>query len=202
MARASSSPTPRRKRPVRAPRSAFLLGSLVALAAALWLSARDRVWQAPADPLLRMTAEQAFNKGLSLGGGGHHLAALPYFRRAVNLEADSWTAHQNYASTLFNGAQEARIHLGKDEPATRSSLERMIMIGESLRQTDEATNWASEPTDRAMVIFQRAQAFHTFGFPLDALMEFRKGTELSPGDAVIARAMNRAEEQLRSGGNP
>lgn len=170
---------------------------------ATWLSwrflAARRAPVDPADPIEQMTLKEAVMTGLRLGGEGRHQAAVPYFRRAVTLAPDSWTTRENYASTLYNGALETRTHLGKDEPATRSSVERMTMIGQSLSQTDEALRLASEPADQAVVLFQRAQAFHTFGFALDALVEFRKAAGFQPGGR-IARATLLAEARLRSGG--
>jgi Tfp pilus assembly protein PilF len=147
-----------------------------------------------------MAIKEAVLTGLRLGRQGRHQAAVPYFRRAVTLDPDSWTVRENYASTLYNGALETRTHLGKDEPATRSSVERMTMIGQSLSQTDEALRLAPEPTDQAMVLFQRAQAFHTFGFALDALVEFRNAAGLHPGSGKLANATVMAEARLRSGG--
>jgi hypothetical protein len=200
-ARTPSRPAARRRRESWHPRAALFLGGLLALSVAGWIGTRFLAGRhAPIDPLERMTAEDAFASGVRLGGAGHHLAALPYFLRAVSLAPDSWTAHENYASTLYNGAQETRIHMGKGEPGTRSSLERVTMIGESLRQTDEAMSWTREPNDQAVLLFQRAQVFHTFGFAIDALVEFHKATGMSPGNAPIVRAASRAEEQLRSGG--
>lgn len=177
-----------------------ILGTL-ALATSAWLAWRAfEARRVPADPIERMSVDDAFAAGLRHGGAGHHLAALPYFRRAVTLAPDSWTARENYASTLYNGAQEARVHLGKNEPATRSSIERISMIRESLGQTEEALKWASQPADQALVFFQRAQAFHTFGFAIDALLEFRQAARQAPDNGVIARATSAAEETLHNGG--
>ena len=147
-----------------------------------------------------MTAREAYTVGLRLGGAGRHLASMPYFRSAVAKAPGSWTARENYANTLFNGAQEARIHLGKDEPATRSSVERIAMIAESFRQTDAAASLASEPRDRALVSYQRGRALYTFGLAAEALVELRKAAALDPPSPGIARAAADAEAQLRSGG--
>jgi hypothetical protein len=152
------------------------------------------------DPAQRLGAEEAFATGLRLGSAGHHLGSLPYFRRAVALAPDSWTARENFANTLYNGAQEARFHLGKNEPGTRSSVERMTMIVESLHQTDTAAALTSEAADRAVVLFQRGQAFHTFGLAIDGLLQFRQAAVLQPANPQVTRALAGATTKLRTGG--
>ena len=124
---------------------------------------------------------------------------MPYFRSAVARVPRSWAAHENYACTLFNGAQEARTHLGKVEPATRSSVERMTMIEASFGQTDTAAALAAATPDRALVLLERAQSLHTFGLAIAALVELRRAAALdaSPG---IGRTARDAETELRSGG--
>ncbi len=155
---------------------------------------------AATDPIERLSASDAFAAGLRLGGAGRHLASLPYFRRAVRQAPDSWTARENFASTLYNGAQEARSHLGKDEPATRSSVERMEMIEESFRQTDTAATLTGDPHDQALIVYQQGQAFHTFGLVIDGLVEFRKAAAFDPSSATLTRAVSGAEARLRAGG--
>jgi tetratricopeptide (TPR) repeat protein len=154
------------------------------------------------DPLEGMTAEEAFARGVELGKAGHHQASLPYFRRAASLAPDSWTARENYANTLYDGAQESRSHLGKFEPVMRSSVERMEMIATSFRETDAAAALAGEPTDRAIVLYQLGQSFGTFGFPIDALVAFEKAAALDPASAPIGAAVRVSETRLRAGGIP
>src|SRR5262245_10407132 len=163
-----------RPRARRMPRVAMIALVSVGLGIVLWRPIARIVVarRPPAHPAERMGADQLFDTGLRFGNAGLHLAGLPYFRRLVDLLPSSWEARQNYANTLYNGAQEPRVHLGRLEPATRSSLERIQMIAESLRQTDAASSLATEPTDRALIEYQRAQALYTFGFALDALVGF------------------------------
>ena len=180
--------------------SALLIVAGVALAYFAWnrLSRRPEAGvPAPAD---RMSAEDAHAAGLRFGREGRHLASLPFFRSAVRQAPDSWAARENYSNALVNGAQESRVHLGKDEPATRSSVERAAMIRESFRQSAIADSLAQDVRDRAVVVYQRAQALHTFGLVADAVVEFRKAAALDPASGGIARASRDAEARLRSGG--
>jgi tetratricopeptide (TPR) repeat protein len=165
-----------------------------------------RIWprRRPSDRILhpaeQLGADDAYRLGLALGRDGHHLAALPYFASAARQMPDSWTARQSLASALYNGAQEARVHLGKEEPATRSSVERIAMVNASMRESRTADSLAQLPVDHAVIAFQRGQTLHTFGLVDDALVEFRRAAALDPSSKVIAAAIRGAERRLASGG--
>jgi choline dehydrogenase-like flavoprotein len=176
----------------------------VIAAATGWWASRRGAGNPPAiheasSPADRLSALDAYALGLQLGRAGRNLAAMPYFVSAVARAPRSWAAHENYACTLCNGAQEARTHLGKVEPATRSSVERMTMIEQSFGQTDTASTLAGAPADRALVLLERAQSLHTFGFPIDGLVALRHAAALD-ASLGIARTLRDAETELRSGG--
>ncbi len=182
----------------------MVIAALVALAVASrawWLARRAALVPAgaPPHPSAQLSAEEAHQRGLQLARAGRALEAIPYFRRAVGQVAGSWLAHENLAAALGNGAQEARLHLGKDEIATRSSVERVAMMMESVRETEVADRLAGSPGDRATALFERARALQTWGFPVDALALFRAAAALAPQRADLAETLRRAEQALASG---
>jgi tetratricopeptide (TPR) repeat protein len=161
---------------------------------------RRRPAERAAHPADRLGADAAYGIGLTLGRDGHHLAALEYFGSAARQAPDWWAARQSYASALYNGAQEARVHLGKEEPATRSSVERIAMVNASMRESRGADSLAQQPGDHALIAFQNGQTLHTFGLVDDALVEFRRAAALDPSSKMIASALRGAERRLASGG--
>jgi tetratricopeptide (TPR) repeat protein len=201
----------RARRPARGARQArgrrarpWWLLPLVGLVLLGFLSLR--VWpkrrpvEAGLHPAVRLSAEEAYKTGLTLGGEGHHLEALPYYASAVRQAPDSWTVRQSYSSALHNSALETRLHLGKAEPVTRSSVERIAMVNVSMRESRIADSLAQQPADHAVIAFQRGQALHSFGLVDDALVEFRRAEALYPSSPVIAAAVRDAERRLASGG--
>jgi len=132
--------------------------------------------------------------------GERHQASLPYFRRAVSQAPDSWSAHANYSNALHNGAQESRRHLGKDEPAARSSVERIGMMRECLRESDLADSLTAGPADRAAIAYQRAQSLQTWGFPIEALLEYRRAQAMDSSREDIAKAAHATGNRLAAGG--
>ena len=149
-----------------------------------------------------MSAGEAYSAGLARGQAGRHLESVPYFRAAVLLAPDSWTARENLANALNNGAQESRIHLGKDEPAIRSSVERIGMIRDAISHSRVAERLTQTDQDRALIGFQRAQTLYTFGLVNDADLEFRRALALSPSSPAIAQALEQSTARLRNGGGP
>src|SRR5688572_16346049 len=190
-----------RSRLRRRPRSRMLaVGSLAAFLAMAVIFFAARRGERGGHPADAMTFEEAAQAGITRGAAGRHLESLPYFRAAVRAAPGVWAARQNVANALYNGAQEARTHLGKDGPVTRSSVERIAMIREALLASRAADSLASEPEDRAMVAYQRGQAFFTFGLPIDALVEFRNAHRLAQANAFYQRTAARSEAELAAGG--
>ena len=162
---------------------------------------REPASVAPPHPAERLSGEEAHEQAVALGNAGRHQQSLPYFRRVVAEMQDEWLAHENYSSALYNGAQESRVHLGLEGPATRSSLERIAMALESLHENDAAESLAQSPGDRATVIYQRGQSFQTWGFPVEALAEYRRAMALAPDDANLARVTSQLGSMLVAGGS-
>jgi tetratricopeptide (TPR) repeat protein len=183
------------------PRLAWLAPALIAIAAALLLRLRPHPETSPPPqhPAERLSAQESNRQGLRLARQGRPLEATAYFRRVLALRPYSWFAHQNYAGALGNGAQEARLHLGKEEIATRSSVERVAMLRESLRETVIAESLAT-PSDQATVLIERARALYTWGFPLEALGFYRSAAALAPERRALVETVAQVEGELREGG--
>jgi hypothetical protein len=208
----STSRSIQRSRPRAAPppggagsRRLLRVGALALLAAAVlltffgWLALSRRPGP-PTTPEARLSAEEAFAAGVELAMAKRHQASLPYFRRAVSQAPDSWTAHANYSNALHNGAQESRRHLGKDEAAARSSVERIGMMRECLRESDLADSLTAAPAERATIAYQRAQSLQTWGFPIEAWLECRRAQAMDSMTAEIGKAARATGDLLAAGG--
>jgi tetratricopeptide (TPR) repeat protein len=138
--------------------------------------------------------------GYSLFERGLYQESLPYYRRARDQFGTEWMAHANYSSGLHNAAQQSRRHLGRVESAVRSSFERIALMGVSLEEEDLAEFHTRTAHDRALAIYYRGQTLQTWGFPLDALAEYRRALEVAPGDSAIRRVTSSLNGLLARGG--
>ena len=188
-----------------APRSArwwMLSGVAVVILGFLLL----RVWprrppvEPPASPTESLGLADVFRKGIALGREGHHLAAAGCFRKVASQRPRSWLARQSYASALYNGSSEVRMHLGKEEPVTRSSVERIALVRVSMIEARTADSLAATPQQRAVMAYQHGQILHAYGLVTDALVAFRSAARLDPSSTLIATGLREAERRLASGG--
>src|SRR5262249_35936952 len=154
----------------------------------------------PAQPAQRLSAEGAFRMGIALSRDGHHLAAAGCFATMARQMPGSWVAQQSYAGALFNGAQEVRAHLGKVEPVTRSSVERIALVRASMIEARTADSLAATPQQHAVMAYQRGQTLDSYGLVADAIVAFRRAAALDPSSAVIAKGVGVAERRIASGG--
>jgi len=92
------------------------------------------------------------------------------------------------------------VHLGSLGPAVRSSVERMALMATSQREQELAELHARQPADSALAVFQGGQTLQTWGFPLEALAEYRRALEQAPGDPNLIRIANKMNELLAHGG--
>jgi tetratricopeptide (TPR) repeat protein len=192
-----------RRAPRARPRPWWLLplvGLLVVSVFLLRVWPRRRPVEATRSPAERLNAEEAYKTAITLGRDGHHLEALPFFESAVRQAPGSWTAHQSYASALYNSALETRLHLGKAEPITRSSVERITLVRSSMVQSGAADSMTAGARDRAFIAFQRGQMFVTFGLVDNAVDEFRRAIVMDPTNQSGIKAIHSLERLLATGG--
>lgn len=146
-----------------------------------------------------MEVSQAETEGYALVQRGRYQESLPYSRRVAQVAGTEWMAHANYSSALHNAAQESRLHLGRIEPAMRSSLERVARMGLSLDEEDLAELYA-RGHDRAIAVYLRGQTLQTWGFPLDALGEYQRALAMAPQDTAIRQVVVNLTRLLARGG--
>lgn len=136
------------------------------------------------DPAAGLDLAGANAAAIRLVGEGRHVESLPYFRRQLELlDAPVWAAHKDYASALHNAAAESGTH----GPATRSSLERIALLAESLRQLDLAAALTDRPGERAALLADGAHTFEFWGMPWDALDRLHRAAALPGAAPAIAR---------------
>lgn len=166
-----------------------------------WMATRvRRTSSTSGDPVAGLDVTRAHERGMELARGGDPLGAVSYFRRVVALRPDSWNAHENLAGAVGNAAQQARTHLGKAEIATRTSIERVVLMREAIRETEAAEGLVETPADRATVLFERGRALQTWGFPIEALVFFRLAYASAPHRPEIAASLRGAEEAFVTAG--
>ena len=184
-------------RPLRRLGSATLLLAALALGAALW----GRFGPRPPSPTgeFGLDPEEANRVALRLARAGDPLAAIPYFREVLRQAPESFSAHQNLASALGNGTQQARTHLGKTDNAVRSSVERIAMLRESIAESMAAERLARSPAERVLTLLERGRELESWGFPLDALAQFRAAEAAAPERADVVAAIRRVDSELATG---
>jgi len=162
---------------------------------------RRRPTEPPAKPAEHLAARDAFRMGVALSRDGHHLAAAGYFATLARQMPDSWTAQQSYASALFNSAQEVRTHLGREEPMTRSSVERIALVRTSMIEARRADSLSTTPQQHAVIAYQHGQMLHAYGLVADGLVAIRRAALLDSSSSIIAKGLREAEHRLATGGS-
>lgn len=185
--------------PSAALRPVVLAAALAVLATLAWWLLRPH-GASPEDPLATLDAPAAFAEGARLGAAGRHVESVPYFRRAAAV-GGTWESHFNLASALGNAALQVRTRAGREEPAMRSSAERMAMVFEAYRESERALALAREPRQKAMTLFATAQREWTWGLVRDAVEHARAAREADPAWDVPARFLAQAERDLAAGGS-
>lgn len=164
---------------------AWLALGVLALAFA-FLRGRPQGRVASADPVASMDGMEALRTGTQMGSRGDYEHSLPYLRRALAANPDSWEARFNLASSLANTALQARRHLGRDEPVTRSSADRLALLRESERELETAFAQARTPHEAALAMWTKGNLYRSWGLPADALVCARRALELEPGPTSAA----------------
>jgi tetratricopeptide (TPR) repeat protein len=197
-AQRSKSAKPRRGRPGIARLSSLLL-VIAALGGLWWWTRRPSPPAGGAGPHPAGSHDEASQAGLDLAHAGRHLEAIAYFREAVRFEPSDPLAHENLASGLGNGAQQARVHLGKTDNAVRSSVERIAMMRETMAETDAAQRLARTRGERVLALLEQGRTLYSWGFPVDALARMRKAAEIAPDMAVVQTSVSKLERELATG---
>jgi hypothetical protein len=155
-------------------------------AIAWWMTRESGIPAPPSAPHPAESAglEQANATAVGLVQAGRPSESLPWFRRQFALmTTEVSAAHKDFASALHNAAAES----GRDGPATRSSLERMALLRESLHHLDLAESLTALPAERAALLADRAHTLGFWGLPWDAFELLDRGAAMPGATAEVLR---------------
>jgi len=190
------SPRPKAKRSWVRPASAIALALLAGGAGLWWRFGRaphDHPAPAPIDP------RQTYTEAMTLSQQGHFLEALPLLHAVVESDTSLWQFHHDYATVMLNAVHQGRRHLGHQEFAVRSSLERVELVRWALIELVAAERHARDPRSHAWAIRTRAQALGAWGFPWEALVGYR---QMEWADSSWAEMAGRADRVLDEMSHP
>ena len=178
----ASPPRPRRSR-----RATFGIGviaaALLAASAIVWLP-RTRIGQHPAppppDPYAGLHPQQVYDMAVRLQRERRFTESLPLFRAALKrLQTDFMEIHRDYAAALYSASFELRPG-PQGQPWARSSLERVQMVQEALRQMERAQGFDLTPEQRATLRNSTGVFMFAWGFPWETLIQYQGAYEAEP----------------------
>lgn len=111
---------------------------------------------------------------MDLAQQGRYLESLPFLRGAMESDSGVSQLHHDYATAMLNAVHQGRQHLGHQEFAVRSSLERIELVRWALVELVAAERTARDPRANAWAIRTRAQALGAWGFPWEAMAGYRQ----------------------------
>jgi hypothetical protein len=180
--------TPARHAAARARNAGFGVLAIALVAAGWWGirrgSPRDDGAPSGANAAPDSTASlgpfEAYQRALALGGHLHFIESLPYFERALSEPPDAWQPYAAYATSLFQTTHQVRPHRGRVEPVTRSSFERVRLLGQARAELGQAEQRARNSKDRAYVISLGVKHLLAWGLAWDAYSEDTRAEKLDP----------------------
>ncbi|HTO90282.1 MAG TPA: hypothetical protein VMJ70_04060 [Candidatus Sulfotelmatobacter sp.] len=184
-----------RRRGARVP---WLLGSLTLAVLAAFAAWRAMPGRREARPtgLPSVSASAALDSLQALDDQGRSYDLVPYARLLMSLAPqNSFEFHARFAAALQNAAIESRRQDGVLRPRTRSSVERIGFLRETLSELDRAEALAPDAERRGAVATTRAEVLGLWGFERESLLEFRRANRFHPldqkalGEAAWVRAM-------------
>jgi len=132
------------------------------------------------DSIVALDLETASRRVFELVRAKRWFESLPYYRHIVAQPGANWLAHFDYGTVLHNASVETRPRSGLLSPLTRSSFERVAMMRDALEHYDRALALAPESADRAVILAGRAHDLNAWGFPWDAMTDYRRAAALDP----------------------
>jgi hypothetical protein len=148
-------------------------GSL--LAALLLLAGCRRVPATGPGDRAGLDAQSAADSAKACIDGGRFFEAVPYLHRLEALDPDRPPEfHSVVARVLANAAVQPRDRDGLVSPATRSSVERVGMLRESIARYELAIGASRSAADSSRLYAERAQLFAIWGAPIDAILDWQR----------------------------
>jgi hypothetical protein len=190
-ARRAPPPSPPKWRSGRPPLF-LVIGVLAVAVLGWWLLVARRTPGTRATPPLQ-DPQATLEKAIALIKQGRYAEGIPIIEGVVKVYPFTASGHHDYATALLNAVHQGRVHLGKQEFAVRSSVERVALVRTALFELLEAERNAREPADLAWALRTRAQAFGAWGFPWEALVGYRNAAQ---ADTTWGEMTARAEKVL------
>ena len=145
-----------------------------------------------------MDAVSAYREANRLLGVNRLRDSLPYFRRALSqVTTDFCEIHYYYGVALGARSMQYAPRAGGDFPATRSSVERIALAAESLRQLTRAAELARDPAAGSSVRRYRSEVLTAWGFPWEALSSLEEAERAIPGNGWAGKQHARYVEVMR-----
>lgn len=113
--------------------------------------------------------------------------SLPYFRHAVRALPQDWRAHFGLAAALSNVTLQFTTRGGVMVPETRSSADRVALMGEAFEEFERAARTAPDGPTRALVLATWANQLYRYGFVWEAFAAYRHSAEADPSNPAYAR---------------
>ena len=127
---------------------------------------------------------------------GEFLESLPFIRHLLRTAPPTADDEARAATTLNNAAIEVREKEGAVIPATRSSVERVALVGESIVRSTHAEEMAPTADFRSAEIASRAGQLANWGFQREAFAEFCRASEIHALDPRTAAEAHWVETML------
>ena len=194
MKRAAAAPTPRGPQSAGAPGGGSVgdsrprrgRGTRLAWFAALALIAAVLVlrepWgrsQAPHDPYAGMGAPALAESAWGLIRIGRSTEAIPFIARFERLAPATGSDFAwGFAMTYSNATLQVQEQDGLAIPATRSSVERVALAHEFLRQLDAGERRATDSEQKRNFFVARAGLIALWGFAREGYADYRRANEI------------------------
>ena len=154
---------------------------------------------ARADDPATMDAVSAYREANRLLAVNRLRESLPYFRRALSqVTTDFCEIHYYYGVALGALSMQYASRAGGDFPATRSSVERIGLASESLRQLTRAAELARDAAAGSSVRRYRSEVLTAWGFPWESLSALEEAERAIPGNGWAATQRARYVEVMRN----
>ena len=154
---------------------------------------------ARADDPATMDAVSAYREANRLLAVNRLRESLPYFRRALSQVTTDFCEIPYYSGVALGAlSMQNASRAGGDFPATRSSVERIGLASESLRQLTRAAELARDAAAGSSVRRYRSEVLTAWGFPWESLSALEEAERAIPGNGWAAKQRARYVEVMRN----
>jgi tetratricopeptide (TPR) repeat protein len=131
---------------------------------------------------------EAYRQAMQLTRLERYRESIPLFASALNgAPTDFWEIHYNYAAALVDLSLNYESREQHRVQSTASSVERVQLLAEAIRQLSLAAKLAPMGPSRALVLARRSNTFAVWGFPWESLISLRQAEQADPSQITLAR---------------